>query len=79
MRLRIRRRSKRPRRNNKKFTPPIAAKNGRSHPGLNEGKKCCDIFVFNVFDNSSFDAGRHYALDLFQSRGEPALRVAPRS
>ena len=37
------------------------------------GKKRCDIFVFDIFDRFSFEAGRQYALDVFQSRGEPAL------
>ena len=38
------------------------------------GKKRCDIFVFDIFfDRFSFEAGRQYALDVFQSHGEPAL------
>ena len=37
------------------------------------GKKHCDIFAFDLFDHFSFEAGRQYVLDMFQSRGEPAL------
>ena len=36
-------------------------------------RNVADIFVFDIFDRFSFEEGRQYALDVFQSRGEPAL------
>ena len=43
-------RKKRPRKNKQNCTPPIAAKKRPVTPRLDPGKKCCDIFVFNIFD-----------------------------
>ena len=41
--------------------------------------RCAVPPPFDISDRFSFDARRQYALDVFQSRGEPALQLAPRS
>ena len=58
---------KRPRKNNKNCTPPIAAKKTADHNLVLTQEKNVATFLFNILIDSSFDADRHYALDLFQS------------
>ena len=71
---------KRPRKNKQSCTPPIAAKKTASRtPVSTQEKNVATFFVFDIFDRFSFNAGRQYALDVFQSRGDPALRLAPKS
>ena len=58
----------------KNCAPPTAAKKLANHTlALTQEKNVATFLFSTFFDRFSFDAGRQYALDMFQSHGEPVL------